>query len=169
MSNIINNLIDFWFKNTNLNEENYIEILKNAENGMYLEWLNTSRSFLAHIILLYCISKMVNNESKQHFINLQKIQMFIHMGLNIYNLTEFSVEEIDLIFTPFHYLEDTEEYKEIIDTLKTNNTNNKFDEIIYEHDATYNVLLQFGRLPHLNEIKRRESTEDEVDFLDEFF
>ena len=169
MSNLINNLIDFWFNNENIDSEDYKEILKDAENGIYLEWLNSHKGFLAHIILLYCISKMVNNETKQHFINLQKIQMFIHMGLNIYGLTEFSVEEIDLIFTPFHYLEDKDEYKELIDTLKKQNTNNKLDDIIDEHEATYNVLLKFGRLPHLNEIQRRESTEDEIDFLDEFF
>ena len=176
-SNYVPQLINFWKHEIkdhiyklkpiiNKNAEPFLFLLKEAENGNLLDWLNTKDSFLAYIILMFYVSKMVYVKRK-YYKNDLKVTLFMEMGIENYK-SIMNQDEILTVCSPYLYSENyvnVEHAKNIIiNVLDTRN--NKIKICLYRIEKILNILKKFNRFPERNKYLNRESTEDEIDYLD---
>ena len=176
-SNYIPKLLKFWENNIKNNSykinilnnskgKEFMFLLKEAEKGTLLNWLNTKDSYLAYIILFYFISKM-NYTKKNFYSNDHKSILFMEMGLENY-IDILNLEELITILSPYIHSEDINKLifaRDIINS-KVDLIDNKIKILYFRLDSMITILKKFGRYPERNKILNRLSTEAEIDYLD---
>ena len=176
-SNYVEKLIQFWSENirdncykintiSQLDVKEYVFLLKEAEKGNLLGWLNSKDSYLAYIVLIFFISKMIYVK-KKYYKNDQKAILFMEMGLENY-INNLNTYELMTILTPYIYSEDLKQLsyaKELINS-KVNVIDNKIKIYLFRIDSRIKILTKFNRYPERNQDLNRISTEDEIDYLD---
>jgi uncharacterized protein (DUF924 family) len=183
---IVNKIYKFWFKiprnidyTTKKIIRNYIkihfkDIIKEAECGNLLSWLNNKKSFIVFIIILDKFSTILYSKNNlKTFENYKKALLFLEMGLDIHlnNLTP--IEKL-IVLSPYKKIEnlDTQKigkdiFKNLIKLEKTPKGKNILRRGLYYQLETIKILKKFGRFPERNYVLNREFTEEEIDYLDE--
>jgi len=168
-----NDLIDFWFServsklwyNSNSEFDNELEtafskMYSAACDGELDSWKETKLGCLALIILFdqYPLNVFRNNKksfaTEQHAIDVAEYCIAQKFDLKLTNIQR------SFIYMPFMHSEAIEQQKLSIELFKSLNPDNlKFAH--HHHD----IIAQYGRFPHRNDILGRDSTQAELDYL----
>lgn len=183
---IVNKIYKFWFKipkKLNNSEKqmikkyiklNFINIIKEAECGNLLDWLINKKSFIVFIIILDKFSTIIYSKYNiKTYENYKKVLLFLEMGLDIH-LDKLSPIEKLIVVSPYRKSEDLNtQYigKKLLENLirleKLPKGKNILRRALFYQLKTIKILKKFGRFPERNIILNRESTEEEIDYLDE--
>ena len=183
----IDKILDFWFE-TKLDynkwfhsqgkydtyiKKNFSKILSLAEKGYLLDWLNSFKSYLAMIILMDQFSRHIYKGTPKAYKNDKKILLFTEMGLDIY-LEKATAEQQMFILLPYQHSEDIDSQNfglAVLENIikKTNVPKDKeiLRQLLYHQQKHRNVIKEFGRFPKRNIILGRQSSEEEIDYIDE--
>ena len=186
-NNYVSNILEFWF-NKKLDykkwfhskstydsyiTEKFSNILILAEKGYLLDWLTSYKSYLAMIILMDQFSRHIYRNTSKSYENDTKILLFTEMGLDLY-LDQANAIEKMFILMPYQHSENIDDQKlgvNILENLVKNETNlcekNILKKALFHQNKHYEVIKKFGRFPKRNINLERESTEEEIDYIDE--
>ena len=183
----INEIIDYWFgeKGTlhfqkwfhsagKYDEEirkKFGKILKEAEKGNLLHWLQSKEGYLAHIVLMDQFSRHIYRDTAEAYKNDKKALLFMEMALSQY-LDEFNSIEQMFVLMPYQHCEDIECQRLGLKILNNLVDNYKGKDIsvlktaLYHQKGHLKVIEKFKRFPKRNELLKRLSTMEEIDYMD---
>ena len=155
----------FWFKKDDTFDQTLMsrfgDLHSRAENSELFTWRGTAEGRLAEIIVLDQFSRNLYRGTPRAFASdplaLALAQEAISQGLD----ANLSTVQRTFLYMPYMHSE-SKAVHEIAITLFEKN--GKQDNIDYEHRHKA-IIDQFGRYPHRNSILDRESTQEELDFL----
>lgn len=166
-------VLDFWFdagpdkwftKNDNFDEaicQQFLTLHQQASLGHVDDWTMTAEGTLALIIVLDQFSRNLHRNSSQAFATDEKA-----LGLSQNTITkrqdiEFPQAARIWIYMPFMHSEKLEIQERCVELFRTvgNEENLKFAIIHLE------IIQQFGRFPHRNEVLGRTTSAEELKFL----
>ena len=136
-------------------KEKFGETFKLAEADQLEEWKKESRGLLALIIVLDQFSRSIYRGKKEAFATDLKAA---HISVQLQehsDFSEFSKHEKIFALMPCMHAEDVELVGRCLEGFKLMETSVQFAQ---DH---YDIVKEFGRYPHRNEILERESTEAE--------
>ena len=118
-------------------------------------------------------SRHIYRGTQKAYQNDKKILLFTEMGLDIY-LESATTEEQMFILLPYQHAEDIDSQNfglSVLETIiqKTEIPEDKeiLRQLLYHQKKHRSVIKKFGRFPKRNAILGRQSTEDEIDYIDE--
>lgn len=181
----IKQIIDYWFEEKgSLHFEKWFHsskkydqeikkkfelVLKEAEKGNLLHWLQSKEGYLAHIVLMDQFSRHIYRDTADAFKNDKKALLFMEMALSQY-LDEFNSVEQMFVLMPYQHCEDIECQKHGLKILTNLVAKNKDNSILktalYHQKGHLRVLEKFKRFPKRNEALGRLSTMEEIDYMD---
>lgn len=148
--------------------------VRKAANGEYAAWKRNPHSRLALILLLDQFPRHLFRESSQSFSYDDKAQDICVKGIGEKQDQSLSMIERAFFYLPLMHAEDLHlqnqslvQYRVLADKARTQFPKNEdyyFMTLDYalKHHA---VIQRFGRFPHRNQMLRRESTSEELDYL----
>lgn len=145
-----------------------------AAAGELEHWLNQPQSCLAYIILLDQFSRNMYRGTPLAFAQDAQAKAAAHKGREHKLDKELNLIQRQFFYMPFEHSEEINDQKLCLALMKQ-----LVDEAAKEHPAWlkemeqsfdfakrhYDIILNFGRFPHRNEILERESTQEELLFL----
>jgi len=166
---------DKWWKK---NQE-FDELIKNkfgdevikAIEGEYTDWENTPEDMLALIILLDQFTRNIYRGKKEMYAGDKRAQELAFKAIAQGFDRELSLAKRQFIYMPLMHAEDKDTQKQCVRLFRSLK-----DEVV-EHlkeTVTFNlgyaerhlaIIQQFGRFPHRNKILGRNSTPEEIIFL----
>ena len=172
-------IVDFWFNKTppekkfkrddsfdNEIREKFLKDYNLAKSNEYDDWLNTSKECLALIILLDQFSRNLFRDKKEAFEQDHKARLAVNQGLYIGYLEDLNDSERLFFLLPLIHSE------EIIDHERAYKL---MDKYLINHPDIYKIkkfwkehthaIKKFRRYPHRNKILERQSTTEEIEFL----
>lgn len=166
-----------WFINSEKYDdeikENFSNILKEAEKGNLLHWLQSKDGYLAYIILMDQFSRHIYRNTKNAYKNDKASLLFMEMAIDNYLLQYTAIEKM-FVLMPYQHCENIECQilgVSILKNLIKNETNSTEKNILktalHHQIGHYNVIKEFGRFPKRNHIQGRVSTPDEIDYIDQ--
>ena len=184
---LVDNILNFWFEKKNDYNKwffsnnkydkyitnNFFDILKDAEAGYLHHWLCNHRSYLAMIILLDQFSRHIYRNSKDAYKNDKLALLFTEMGLDLH-IDKLNAIEQTFTLMPYQHSENIEDQKlgikileNLIQKQKNLEEKNILKRTLHHQKKHCKVIKMFGRFPKRNIFLKRESTEDEIDYIDE--
>lgn len=172
-------VLDFWFEELtpeqwfkkdpnldNLIRDKFEDLYSSITCGGYLQWRNNPFSLLAKIIVL-------DQFSRNMFRDTQKMFTFDMLALNLAKLgidrgfdKELSFEERAFMYMPFMHSEDIEDQNKCVELFKElAKEDSKYENNLNFAIRHKEIIEQFNRFPHRNEILERPSTSQEIEFL----
>lgn len=134
---------------------------RQAKAGELFEWRKTALGSLAEIILLDQFSRNIYRDTPESFATdplvLALAQFAISQGFD----AELSQTERSFLYLPFMHSESPKIHVEAVTLFE--NLGNEYN-LEFEHKHK-DIIDRFGRYPHRNAILGRESTEAEIEFL----
>ena len=172
-------IIDFWFNKTSPEKRfkrddsfdneiklNFLEDYNLAKSNEYDDWLNKPKECLALIILLDQFSRNLFRDKKEAFEQDHKARLAVNQGVYVGYLERLNDSERLFFLLPLIHSE------EIIDHEKAYQLLNKYlnhhpdiEKIKKFWTDHTNAIKKFKRYPHRNKILGRESTPEEIKFL----
>ncbi len=171
---MINQILDFWFKalepkqwfvkDLTLDSEikqRFEAIYVDIVAGKCKDWESSPEGCLALVIVLDQLSRNMFRDTPQAFAAdsqaLQMAERAIELGFDaLLNETQRR-----FLYMPFMHSENPQTHEKAVE-LFTALGNEMTLEYEYKHKA---IIDRFGRYPHRNEILRRISTPEEIEFL----
>tara|TARA_B100000925_G_C22007942_1_gene474620 strand:- start:1227 stop:1820 length:594 start_codon:yes stop_codon:yes gene_type:complete len=165
-----------WFINSHRYDKEikarFYEILKEAEKGNLLHWLQSKDGYIAYIILMDQFSRHIYRNTKNAYKNDKAVLLFMEMALDHY-LDKYSAIEKMFVLMPYQHCEKLECQKlgvSILSNLINNENDLKEKNILklalHHQKGHFNVIKEFGRFPKRNHILGRVSTPEEIDYID---
>jgi uncharacterized protein (DUF924 family) len=175
------NILDFWFKDS-LPEElfrqkdsfdkkirvRFFDDYEKAIINEYDEWQDDPKSCLALIILLDQFSRNLFRNDKKAFAQDHKCRLIVNEAIDRGDLEKLDVNEKLFFLLPLLHSE------EISDHVYANNLSNvhlkTHSQITLIKTSWKNhtdVLKKFKRYPHRNKALERQSTPEEIEFLNQ--
>ncbi len=154
-------------------ERRFGATLERATAGECDEWRETPRGTLAFVIVLDQFSRNIHRETPEMYVN---DELALETALEaIDNGVEAGLEPIErqFLYMPLMHAEDRavqQRSVELFDRLcrEAPDEQREAFENSYEFAVKHaEIVEEFGRFPHRNEILGRESTDEERAFLDE--
>ncbi len=169
-------VIHFWFqkltpkdwfkKDISLDEkikENFLELLYRTIAGECAQWRDTAKGSLAQVIVLDQFSRNIFRDKKESFaqdpLALAIAQDAIKKKLDL----ELSITERAFLYMPFMHSESQVIHQKAVELFSLKGLESNLDFEL-KHKA---IIDRFGRYPHRNHILNRESTHEELLFLQE--
>ncbi len=188
-------VLEFWFKDSGESVETFLKLrdvwftsseefdaaiserfesyIQAAGSGRLDSWLQDSRSLLAFIVVADQFPRNVYRGTSQAFeydsIALRATELALASGLE----QQWNLIERLFAYLPLEHAEDiqaqqrsVELYKKLADESK----DTPYGEVMvesYDYAVMHlRIIEQFGRFPHRNAIVQRESTDEEIKFLE---
>ena len=175
------NILDFWFKESLPEElfrqkdsfdkkirDRFLNDYKKAIINEYDEWQDDPKSCLALIILLDQFSRNLFRNDKKAFAQDHKCRLIVNEAIDRGDLEKLYVNEKLFFLLPLLHSE------EISDHVYVNNLSNvhlkAHSQITLIKTSWKNhtdVLKKFKRYPHRNKALERQSTPEEIEFLNQ--
>ncbi len=169
-------VIDFWFNEIEplkwwVKDATFDERIKNkfytlhqqAIKAELSDWRQTAQGRLAEIIILDQFSRNMFRDSPQAFASdamaLVLSQEAISLGLD----KQLNALERSFLYMPFMHSESRLIHQHAVELYKANGIESNYDFEIKHKE----IIDRFGRYPHRNIILNRESTSEELVFLNE--
>ncbi len=172
-------ILEFWFVKTSpdkrfkKSEAFDLEIKNNfkedhnlAKSGDYEDWLNTPKECLALIILLDQFSRNLFRDKKEAFDQDHKARLAVNQGIYLGHLQELNETERLFFLLPLIHSEELIDHERAYALL---------DKYLKNHPDIVNIkkfwvdhtraIEKFRRYPHRNKILGRQSTNEEIEFL----
>ena len=172
-------IIDFWFNKTSPEKRfkrddsfdneiklNFLEDYNLAKSNEYDDWLNKPKECLALIILLDQFSRNLFRDKKEAFEQDHKARLAVNQGVYIGYLEDLNDSERLFFLLPLIHSEEIIDHEKAYQLLNKYLNNHPDIEKIksFWRDHT-NAIKKFKRYPHRNKILGRQSTPEEIKFL----
>jgi len=149
------------------------DVYQRAVDGELEHWLETPRGRLAVIILLDQFSRHIHRGYAEAFAQDEKAQAICLEGIGAGDDFNLHPMERSFFYLPLEHAEDSEKQKWSVQAY-----NQLLADVPESHQQPYREMLEyamrhhyviesFSRFPELNEILGRESSEDELKFIEE--
>ena len=172
-------IVDFWFNKTppekkfkrddsfdNEIREKFLKDYNLAKSNEYDDWLNTSKECLALIILLDQFSRNLFRDKKEAFALDQKARLAVNQGVYLGYLEELNLSERLFFLLPLIHSEELIDHERAYKLLDKYLTEHPDIETIKKFWKDHTAAIKkFRRYPHRNKILGRESTYEEIEFL----
>ena len=119
-------------------------------------------------------SRHIYRDSKYMFKNDKKILFFMEMALDHY-IEAYNADEKVFVLMPYCQIENIENQilgiqilENLIKKEKLQKEKNILKKALYHHKGHLKILQKFSRFPKRNNILERVSTEEEIDYLDNY-
>ena len=175
------NILDFWFKESlpdelfrqkdsfdNKIRERFSDDYEKAIINEYDEWQDEPKYCLALIILLDQFSRNLFRSDKRAFDQDHKCRLIVNEAIDRGDLEKLDVNEKLFFLLPLLHSE------EISDHIYVNNLSKvhlkdhpQITLINYSWKNHTDVLKRFKRYPHRNKVLERQSTPEEIEFLNQ--
>ncbi len=154
---------NWWIKNEEFDQElkdKFLALHQQAMLGELASWRKTPQGRLAEIIVLDQFSRNMFRDTAQAFASdplaLALSQMAIETGDDL----KLSQLERQFLYMPFMHSESKLIHQQAERLFK------QIPEYGYDFEIKHKVIIdRYGRYPHRNEILNRQSTPEELDFL----
>lgn len=155
---------DWWTKNDSLDqsiEERFAQLHRQASLGELFEWRKTAKGSLAEIIVLDQFSRNIYRDSAKAFAQdaqaLTLAQVAIEKGYN----QQLSQSEQQFLYLPFMHSESKKIHEEAVKLYAQLESDYGYDFELKHKE----IIDRFGRYPHRNKALGRQSSPDELEFL----
>lgn len=167
------NVLDFWFKELNAKQwygggpevdskirAQFLELHHAAISGQLHHWRADARERLAEVLVLDQFSRNLFRNTPAAFaadpLALERANEAVSMGADLV-LEEF---ERDFLYLPFMHSEQLSVHQQAEPLFQRASANTRTYERLHR-----DIIERFGRYPHRNQILGRESTPEEIAFL----
>ncbi len=156
-----------WFEKSDEFDAEIIERFKHhheaARDGAYEHWQETANGCLALIILLDQFPRNMYRGSAEAFAAdagaLGLARSMVEKGIDM----ELPQNVRTWIYLPFEHSEELEDQERCIALMERSN----LDDVIEWAHMHADIIRRFGRFPHRNAVLGRQSTPEEIAFLEE--
>ena len=156
----------WWQKDPEFDNEitaRFEDLLVQASHCELYEWRNEPKGRLAEIILLDQFSRNIYRDSAKAFAN-DRLALGLAQEAISNNVDKFLQPiENSFLYMPYMHSESQNIHNIAVELYKNNGIDNNY-QFELKHKA---IIDRFGRYPHRNSILGRESTPEEVEFLNE--
>ncbi len=154
----------WWVKDKNLDQEiahRFGALHTQAARCELFAWRSSAKGRLAEIIILDQFSRNIYRDQPQSFANDPLALVLAQEALAQQADKTLSPTERSFLYLPFMHSESAEIHKVAVMLYSTPGLEDNLDfERKHKH-----IIDRFGRYPHRNNILGRESTPDEIEFL----
>lgn len=142
-------------------KQKFLNIHKLATRCELFEWRTTSQGRLAEIIVLDQFSRNIYRNTPQAFLYDSIALCLAQEAVSLNIQKELSILEKSFLYLPFMHSESATIHEIAIQLYRE-----KGLESSYEFECKHKLIIdRFGRYPHRNEILKRKSTIEELEFL----
>ena len=172
-----NKVLDFWFEEIDpkmwfAKDESFDSEIKTrfydhyqaASQGELYYWRDNIHGRLAEIILLDQFPRNMFREDSRSFATDLMALILSQEALRLASVKDLNQEEKRFLIMPWMHSESKRIHQEAVD-LFSKFALNKALKYEYKHKE---IIDQFGRYPHRNQVLNRQSTPEEQAFLQEF-
>ena len=172
-------ILYFWFKQSSHKEkftkntvfdqkirDEFFEDYQKAINNEYDQWQDKADECLALVILLDQFSRNLFRNNPKAFSMDKKARLIANEAINWNYISELSANEILFLILPLIHSEDILDHKnfyKLFDTYFKNHP--KFEEAKRMNKIHTDIIKRFGRYPYRNKVLGRESTNEEMEYL----
>lgn len=154
----------WWTKSVDFDKliiERFSEIHASATRCELFEWRKDAKGRLAEIIILDQFSRNMFRDSPLAFANDSLALALAQEAISAKTEVALTPVERSFLYTPFMHSESLKIHEVAEDLYQKNGIQNNLDfEIMHKK-----IIEQFGRYPHRNDILGRQSTDKEIEFL----
>ena len=174
-------ILDFWFKETpsekrfkkdekfdQLIRENFLDDYEKASLNEYDDWQDTAMGSLALVILFDQFSRNMFRDHKRAFEQDSKTRLIVHYAIKSDFLKEMDQSQRFFMLLPLIHSEEMQDHifvQQLGEVFLKDHPN--YEVIKKSWDDHTQVIKRFGRYPHRNKILQRQSTTEEIKFLEE--
>jgi len=172
-------ILHFWFEESSMEEifsyneafdqkikDNFFKDYQKAINNEYDQWQNHPKECLALIIILDQFSRNLYRNNSTAFGMDQRARLITKKAIKKNYIKKLSVNEILFVILPLIHSEDLKDHIQFY----------KYFEISFKDHPMYkearkmnnihtDIINRFGRYPYRNRVLGRESTKDEIKYL----
>lgn len=175
-------VLDFWFNETDQQNwfersddfdqvvrDRFGESVETARGGGFTDWHDTARGCLAVIILIDQFSRNIYRDSPLAWsaddVSLSCAKQALTRGYD----TDLGVEERTFLYMPLMHSENLADQERCVELFRTLAADRADEEDTSLEFAIRHrdIIARFGRFPHRNETLGRDSTPEELEFLEE--
>lgn len=154
-----------WFAGDNTLDkaisERFSPLLKSAEKSELFSWRTTPHGRLAEIIVLDQFSRNIYRGTPQAFTQDPLALALAQEAILLEMDEQLTTTEKAFLYMPFMHSESNIIHEKAIELFKKPGLENNYD-----FELKHKVIIdRFGRYPHRNEVLGRESTLEEIEFL----
>ena len=172
-------ILNFWFKESSTEEhfkrnDNFDKKIRNlfekdyqkAINNELEDWQDNPQTCLALIILLDQFSRNLFRDKKEAFDQDHKARLAVNQGIYLGHLQELNETERLFFLLPLIHSEELIDHERAYALLDKYLKNHPDIENIKKFWSDHTRAIEkFRRYPHRNKILGRQSTKEEIDFL----
>jgi len=172
-------ILHFWFKESSMDErfsnnavfdqkikDNFYEDYQKAIKNEYDVWQEHAKECLALIIILDQFSRNLFRNNSKAFVMDAKARIIANEAIDRAYIEKLSTDEILFIILPLIHSEDLRDHThfyKLFDIYFKNHP--KFNEAKKMNNLHTDIIKRFGRYPYRNNVLGRESTNDEIKYL----
>jgi len=142
-------------------KRDYGNVLKQAKLGAMDNWCDDREGVLALTIVLDQFSRNIHRGTPEMFAADEHARTVANYAMRTDVITSFNPDERRWFVMPFMHTETLREQRFCVAMCKRY----KLDSTLPHAITHMEIIKQFGRFPHRNEILGRQSTSEEIDFL----
>lgn len=186
-SSLVMDILNFWFeREIDYNKwffkisdydkfisKKFSRAVRNANRGYFLSWLQNPQSYLALVILLHSFPKFIYRNTSRAYSMDKKCILFIEMGLDMHLHKLTTPQQVTLLLA-YSTVENVTAQQFAIVTLRsllqkssTGPSKSLLRRALRHHEDCIAILLKFSRFPDRNVLYNQESSEEEIDYIDE--
>ena len=176
----VQNIIDFWFKESLPEElfrqkdtfdkkirDRFFNDYEKAIINEYDDWQDDPKSCLALIILLDQFSRNLFRNDKKAFRQDHKCRLIVNEAVDRGDLEKLNSNEKLFFILPLLHSEEISDHTYVHNLSNLHLKNHPQISLIKSSWKNHtDVIKKFKRYPHRNRVLDRQSTKDELDFLD---
>jgi len=174
------NILDFWFKESLPEElfrqkdsfdekirDRFFNDYEKASINEYDDWQDDPKSCLALIILLDQFSRNLFRNDKKAFRQDHKCRLIVNEAVDRGDLEKLNSNEKLFFILPLLHSEEISDHTYVHNLSNLHLKNHPQISLIKSSWKNHtDVIKKFKRYPHRNRVLDRQSTKDELDFLD---
>lgn len=169
-----NNVLNFWFNEIKpsqwwIKDPDFDELIKNkflalhlqASQGELYNWRSSAKGRLAEVIILDQFSRNIFRDTSKAFTYDATALVLAQEAISQKQHLELASIERTFLYMPYMHSESLTIHDEAVKLFRSNGIQENLDFEIQHRD----IIAKFGRYPHRNAILNRESTPEELTFL----
>lgn len=170
------NILAFWFKDItsskwwvkdsdfdSLIKDRFLTLHQQANQCELFEWRKSAKGRLAEIIVLDQFSRNIFRNTSNAFSSDPLALALAQEAVSLGKQHELNQIERSFLFMPYMHSESLNIHNIAVELYKSNGIQSNLEFEIKHR----NIIEKFGRYPHRNEILNRESSNEEVVFLEQ--
>ncbi len=140
----------------------FSDALATAKAGDYDDWAETAEGALALIILLDQFSRNIHRDTPEMFTGDAKALEIAKQAIASGLADELATNHRKWLYMPFMHSEDLADQERCVELFTTAELEDNISYAVEHAD----IIRRFGRFPHRNVILGRQSTPEEIAFLE---